>query len=65
MIYLYGMKERGASPGAQPKEGLVGIREDETAVYYNIIGYNRILSDKEERDYSLDWLGGVHEWRYK
>ena len=53
--YAYGMRLRPASPGAQPK-GLIDIKEGGKK-YYNIITYSRLLSEKEVRDYELDYLG--------
>lgn len=53
--YAYGMRLRPASPGAQPK-GLIDIKEG-GKMYHNIITYSRILSEKEVRDYELDYLG--------
>lgn len=54
--YVYGMRLRGASPGAQPS-GLKDIQNDPTGTYYNIIIYDRKLSEAEVRGYELDYLG--------
>lgn len=60
MNYLYGMRLRGASPGAQPKgfeivtelyKSLGGSR------YYDILRYDRILTEDEQNQYDLDYLG--------
>lgn len=56
MEYKYGMRLRGFSPGCQPKEGLLRREDDPTGKYYDILVYNRGLSDKELRDYELDSL---------
>lgn len=57
MRYLYGMRLRGFSPGCQPKEGLIGCREDVTGDYYDILMYDRELSERELFDYDLDFVG--------
>lgn len=54
MIAKYGMRLRGFSPFCQPKEGLVRREDDPTGKYYDIIVYNRELTEKEIRDYELD-----------
>lgn len=58
MKYTYGMRLRGFSPGCQPMNGLVERRDDTTGKYYDILEYNRKLTEKEIRDYELDEL----EW---
>lgn len=55
MRYYYGMKYRGASPGAQPK-GMLGFKEDISRKYYDIIEYDRMLTEKEVRDYDLEFI---------
>ena len=58
-LFLYGMRLRGFSPGAQPKNGLVGVVDrlaDGFRGYYDILLYNRPLTADEIRDYELDEL---------
>lgn len=55
MWYVYGMRLRGFSPGAQPK-GVVKHQEDYSGKYYDLIAYERKLTDKEVRDYELDFI---------
>lgn len=57
MKYTYGMRLRGFSPGCQPKDGLVQRIDDTTGKYYDILEYNRKLTEKEIRDYELDEIG--------
>lgn len=57
MIYLYGMKFRGFSPGCQPMEGFVEVREDVMGEYHNVLVYDRVLTKKEEDQYELDYIG--------
>lgn len=55
MEYRYGMRLRGFSIGCQPKEGL-DHAEDGIGRYYNILVYNRRLTEKELEEYELDDL---------
>lgn len=56
-FYYYGMRLRGFSPGCQPMDGFV-LRcvdlHDER--YYDILLYDRKLTEKELRDYELDFM---------
>ena len=52
-MYVYGMRLRGFSPGCQPMDGLDAVMEGNKK-YYNILIYNRELTDEEVRDYELD-----------
>ena len=53
MEYKYGMRLRGYSIGCQPMEGLIRAEEDESKKYWNILVYNRKLTEKEINDYDL------------
>ena len=56
--YCYGMRLRPFDIGCQPSRGLVGrvgwMNPDEKSKYYDMIWYDRKLSDKEVEHYSLD-----------
>lgn len=54
--YLYGMRLRGFAPFCQPMKGLVERMDDETGNYWDILIYSRKLSEKECREYELDFL---------
>lgn len=56
-VYKYGMRLRGFSPGAQPKEGWLDTEVDPLDDYWNILVYARKLSEEECRQYDLDYLG--------
>ena len=56
MRYEYGMRLRGFAPMCQPKEGFVERKDDPSGRYYDILVYNRPLTEKETRDYELDCL---------
>lgn len=51
--YHYGMRSRGAAPGAQP-DGFLCFEDDETGKYHNILTYDRELTDEEVNQYELD-----------
>ena len=57
MMFLYGMRLRGFSPGCQPKDGLVERQDDVTGKYYDILVYNRELTTEELNNYELDFIG--------
>lgn len=63
MVCVYGMRLRGFSLGCQPMAGLINHYEDETGVYYDILEYNRPLTEQEQREYELDKLGVFGEDR--
>lgn len=56
-VYVYGMRLRGFSPGAQPKEGLIAREDDPLNEYWDILVYSRQLPRKEYEQYDLDFLG--------
>lgn len=56
-VYVYGMRLRGFSPGCQPKDGFMERRDDNSGLYYDVIVYDRKLSQQELLDYELDFLG--------
>ena len=56
-MYKYGMRLRGFSIGCQPMHNLIGCEDDQTGKYHDILFYNRKLSDRDVRDYELDYLG--------
>lgn len=55
-MFIYGMRLRGFSLGCQPKDGFVERTDDATGRYYDLLIYDRQLSDKECHDYELDFL---------
>lgn len=54
--YRYGMRLRGFSPGCQPKDGFLEREDDLSGKYYDVLVYNRKLTDRETEHYSLDCL---------
>lgn len=56
-IFKYGMRGRGCSPGAQPKDGFLEREDDPLDEYHDIILYTRPLSESEKTEYELDFLG--------
>ena len=59
--HKYGMRLRGFSPGCQPLDGLIDVRDDKTGKYHDILYYSRELTEKETANYELDYLG-MEEW---
>ena len=56
--FIYGMRLRGFSVGAQPMKGIVEALPDHSEKYHNILIYSRKLSRREMEDYELDYIGG-------
>lgn len=56
MKFYYGMRLRGVAPGCQPKEGLVDWQEDSSGKYWNVLVYDRPLTDRECFEFDLDWI---------
>lgn len=56
-MYKYGMRLRGFAPMCQPKEGFYERQDDMSGKYYDILIYDRELTDKELKDYELDYIG--------
>lgn len=52
-LYKYGMRHRGFSIGCQPR-GVVRRLDDPAGRYWDIIVYDRELTQKEIDDYELD-----------
>ena len=52
----YGMRSRGYSIGCQPMNGLIKRHDDPTGTYYDILEYDRELTEDELFTYSLDKL---------
>lgn len=65
MQYAYGMRLRGFSIGCQPMRGWEARLDDFSGKYYDILVYNRELSEREVEMYELDYLGTLEEWREK
>lgn len=58
--YLYGMRLRGYSPGCQPMEGLLRVAPG-GGQYHDLLIYNRPLTEKELRNYELDYINEVEK----
>jgi hypothetical protein len=57
IVYKYGMRLRGCAIGTQPKDGFIEREDDPLGDYWDIIVYDRPLTDKELKDYDLDLIG--------
>lgn len=58
-MFLYGMRLRGFSPGTFPGEGFIEREDDEARNYWDLLLYDRQLTEKEVKDYELDYLGEI------
>ncbi len=56
-MYKYGMRLRGFSIGCQPMKNFVERIDDNSGKYHDILIYSEKLSDKDTKDYELDFLG--------
>ena len=59
-MYLYGMRLQGFSIGCQPS-GVVERMDDASGKYWDIIAYDRKLTDSEITGYDLDYIGDDEE----
>ena len=55
-VYKYGMRLRGFAPMGQPMSGLISAQDGDRE-YYSYLYYERKLTDKEIKEYELDYLG--------
>lgn len=58
------MTERGFATMCQPTEDLVEAIEDTSDTFYNILVYDRRLSNSEIKQYELIYLGKVEDDDY-
>jgi|SRR5690554_5652548 len=54
MTYKYGMRLRGYSMGCQPMNGFIKRHDDPTKKYYDILEYERELTNEEIETFALD-----------
>ena len=59
--YVYGMRANGFVPKCQPLDGLIEAVEDTSESFYDVLIYDRELSEFEVKCYELVYLGEV--WR--
>lgn len=56
-LYLYGMRTRGASPGAQPPGYVKLLTEMKYSCYYDVLCYEKPLKGSEIDQYELVYIG--------
>lgn len=61
MRYIYGMRLRGFSLGCQPMNGFVDRQDDTTGRFYDLLVYDRKLTDEEIENYELEELEGAEQ----
>ncbi len=64
MMFIYGMRCRPFSIGTFPKEGFICAWSHEMLAdldfnyrHYDVLAYNRKLTDEELYEYELDYIG--------
>lgn len=57
IVFQYGMRLRGFSPGCQPMDGLIERKDDVLGEYHDVLVYDHALSAQELAEYELDCLG--------
>ena len=57
IVFQYGMRLRGFSPGCQPMTGLIERTDDVLNEYYDILVYDHALTLQEMAEYELDYIG--------
>lgn len=58
-VYRYGMRLRWFFPGCQPMEGLILRCLDRNDGYHDCLLYDRKLTEKELREYKMDYIGEI------
>lgn len=61
MKYTYGMRLRGFSLGCQPMNGFIERQDDTTGRFYDLLVYDRKLTDEEIENYELEELEGAEQ----
>ena len=56
ILFYYGMRLRGFSPGCQPMDGFVERQDDWTGKYWDILVYDHMLSDADCDHYDLEFI---------
>lgn len=62
-MHYYGMRLRGYAPGCQPKgvKEVVELDASFKRKYWDVISYDRKLTEEEVKNYELDYLGEMSE----
>lgn len=53
-MFRYGMLYRGFSPSCQPMNGLIERQDDTSGKYFDILVYDRKLTENEVKNYELE-----------
>ena len=57
IVFKYGMRSRGFSPGCQPMQGFIERQDDVFGEYHDVLVYSRPLTGIEMTEYELDYIG--------
>ncbi len=64
-MFRYGMLYRGFSPACQPMNGLIERQDDTSGKYFDILVYDRRLTDAEIKNYELEEITMAEEQKPK
>jgi hypothetical protein len=65
IVFYYGMRSRGFSPGCQPMEGFLERQDDWTGKYWDIIVYDHELSRADCEHYDLEFVAAKRSTDYR
>ncbi len=60
-MFKYGMLYRGFSPACQPMQGLIERQDDTSGKYFDILVYDRKLTENEVKNYELEEITMAEE----
>lgn len=60
-MFRYGMLYRGFSPACQPMKGLIERQDDTSGKYFDILVYDRKLTENEVKNYELEEITMAEE----
>lgn len=60
-MFRYGMLYRGFSPACQPMQGLIERQDDTSGKYFDILVYDRKLTENEVKNYELEEITMAEE----
>lgn len=65
IVFYYGMRLRGFSPGCQPMDGFVERQDDWTGKYWDVLVYDRQLDKADCEQYDLEFIAAERSRNYR
>lgn len=65
IVFYYGMRLRGFSPGCQPMTGLLERTDDWTGDYWDVLVYDHELTKADCEQYDLEFIAAERSRDYK